>query len=72
MNNIGKLSRLTPQERNAVIEFSTRLKNKFGPLIKEVILFGSKVKGVSKEESDIDILKVVNNLSWEIKKVSQN
>jgi len=37
-------------------------------LIREIILFGSKVRGDSEKDSDIDILIVLTDLSWEIKK----
>jgi predicted nucleotidyltransferase len=56
------------EERNAVLEFAERLKNRYGSMIQEIILFGSKVRGEGDKESDIDILIVLKNLSWEIKK----
>ncbi|MFN3531175.1 MAG: nucleotidyltransferase domain-containing protein [Candidatus Brocadia sp.] len=59
---------LTPNEREAVIEFVTILRQRFGPRIKEIILFGSKVRGSNEKYSDIDILIVLDSLSWEIKK----
>jgi|SRR3990167_3634989 len=59
---------LTPNEREAVTEFVKILRQQLGPLIKEIILFGSKARGDSKKYSDIDILIVLKNLSWEIKK----
>ena len=59
---------LTVKERKAVFEFSRLLRQQFGPLVKEIILFGSKVRGDSKKNSDLDILIVLHNLSWEIKK----
>jgi predicted nucleotidyltransferase len=62
------LSNLTLEERGAISEFSTRLRQEFGPLVGEIILFGSKVRADSERESDIDILIVLTNLSWEIKK----
>lgn len=66
--SLEKISLLTIEERSAVLEFTERLRKRFGPLIKEVILFGSKVRGESDSASDIDILIVLTNLSWEIKK----
>lgn len=66
--SLKKISLLTVEERSAVLEFTERLRKRFGPLIKEVILFGSKVRGESDSASDIDILIVLTNLSWEIKK----
>ncbi|GFP28274.1 uncharacterized protein HKBW3S33_01689 [Candidatus Hakubella thermalkaliphila] len=66
--NLEKLSLLKTEERNAVLEFADLLRERFGFLIKELILFGSKARGESDQESDIDILIVLTNLSWEIKK----
>lgn len=68
VKNLEKLSLLKTEERNAVLEFADLLRERFGFLIKEVILFGSKARGESDKESDIDILIVLTNLSWEIKK----
>ena len=59
---------LAPNEKEAVTEFATILRQQFGPMIKEIILFGSKARGDGKQHSDIDILIVLNKLSWEIKK----
>src|SRR3990172_1982348 len=65
---IEKLSFLTQEERAAVTEFAELIRKRFGSMIKEIILFGSKVRGKSEKESDIDILLVLSSLSWEIKK----
>jgi predicted nucleotidyltransferase len=66
--DIEKLSFLTQEERTAVMEFAELIRKRFGSMIKEIILFGSKVRGKSEKESDIDILLVLSSLSWEIKK----
>jgi predicted nucleotidyltransferase len=68
VKNIEKLSSLTDEERNAVLEFADLLRARFGSLIKEIILFGSKAREESDKNSDIDILIVLTNVSWEIKK----
>jgi predicted nucleotidyltransferase len=68
VKNIKKLSFLTHEERTAVLEFASLIRKKFGPMIKGIILFGSKVRGNSEKESDIDLLIVLTSLSWEIKK----
>lgn len=59
---------LTTNEREAVSEFVKILRQRCGPMIKEIILFGSKVRGHDNKDSDIDILIVLNNLTWETKK----
>ena len=66
--DIERLSFLTQEERIAVMEFAELIRKRFGSMIKEIILFGSKVRGKSEKESDIDILLVLSSLSWEIKK----
>ena len=66
--DIERLSFLTQEERTAVMEFAELIRKRFGSMIKEIILFGSKVRGKSEKESDIDILLVLSSLSWEIKK----
>lgn len=68
VKDITRFSMLTNEERDAVLEFAGLLRERFGSLIKEIILFGSKVKGSGEKESDIDILIVLDRLSWEIKK----
>ena len=54
--DIERLSFLTQEERIAVMEFAELIRKRFGSMIKEIILFGSKVRGKSEKESDIDIL----------------
>lgn len=46
---------LTESEENAVKEFSKSLKSFSGNNIKQILLFGSKARGDSSKESDIDL-----------------
>jgi len=64
----NNLSRLTIDERDAVLEFVSRLRALFGQRIREIILFGSKARGQSEGFSDIDILIVLDKISIQIKK----
>ncbi len=68
VKNAEKLSFLTTKERVAVLEFASAVRKRFGSEVKEIILFGSKVRRNGDKESDIDILIVLTSLSWEIKK----
>ncbi|MEW6096865.1 MAG: nucleotidyltransferase domain-containing protein [bacterium] len=68
VKHLDNLSFLTDEEKIAVMEFANLLKKRFGSLVKEIILFGSKLRANSDKESDIDILIVLTHLSWEIKK----
>jgi predicted nucleotidyltransferase len=65
---IEKLSFLTQEERSAVLEFVSLIRKRYGSMIREIILFGSKLRGNREKESDIDILIVLTDLSWKIKK----
>lgn len=53
---------LSHQERKTVLAFLNGLqKEEGGELLKQVVLFGSKARGDSKKDSDIDLLAVVKN-----------
>jgi len=68
VKDIEKLSFLTYKERTAVLEFASIIRKRFSSAVKEIILFGSKVREDSAKESDIDILIILTELSWDIKK----
>lgn len=46
---------LLKRERIAVLEFQKKLKEVFGPRLKEMRIFGSKVRGTDRLYSDIDV-----------------
>ncbi len=50
------MPRLTDNERQAIDEFIRRLYAKHGEYVVAVVLFGSKARGDSSPDSDIDIL----------------
>jgi len=56
-------------DQNKIVPDKIRLKllRKFGNGIKEVILFGSRTKGVSHNDSDYDILVVLNKKKYDWK-----
>ena len=66
--NLEDIATLTPDEREAIKEFSRLLREQLGTTVKEIILFGSKARGDSEKYSDIDILIVLDEVSWDIKK----
>jgi predicted nucleotidyltransferase len=49
-------------------KFAEDVRKYLGGLVKEVILFGSVARGDYREESDIDVLIVVEADPWEIQK----
>jgi len=61
------LLKLNKQERKAIKEFKIRLRKELGEQVVEIKLFGSKARGDSHEESDIDILVVLRADSEENK-----
>jgi predicted nucleotidyltransferase len=55
---------LTRKERQAVDVFIKALHQQYPDRIQEVILFGSKARGDSRPDSDIDILILVDDDDW--------
>ncbi len=62
------LHRLSSTEREAVLEFVRILEEKFANLVSSVALFGSKARGESTPDSDLDVLVVVNSDDWRVHK----
>lgn len=54
------LSQLATGDRAAVVEYVTRIRGRFPGRILAVILFGSKARGDTDAESDIDLLVLVD------------
>ena len=60
MKQLSRL-KLKPEERRAIDAFSRRLKKSLGKQVLSVLLFGSKARGSSQRDSDIDIYVLVKN-----------
>lgn len=58
------IARLPAHERRAVEAFLNQLNRRFPGQIVETMLFGSKARGDSGPDSDIDVLAVVREESW--------
>lgn len=58
---------LTSREGEAIQSFLQRLRHAYGDLIRKTVLFGSKARGDSEPESDIDILIIVAEESWALR-----
>jgi predicted nucleotidyltransferase len=58
---------LTPHERLAVEAFLQRLQSELGPVVQQSVLFGSKARGDSSPDSDIDILIIVEKEDWDLR-----
>ncbi|MEA3460094.1 MAG: nucleotidyltransferase domain-containing protein [Chloroflexota bacterium] len=68
LRNLKKLKHLTGQERAALEEFVARVRESYEEEIARITLFGSKVRGDFDEESDVDLLMVVehrNSQLWD-------
>lgn len=54
------LAGLHPRERRWVEEFRDEVRTRFGDRVRDLRLFGSKVRGEDHPESDIDLLVLVD------------
>lgn len=52
---------LTTREKRALAEYLRRLKEEYGDTVVRVVLYGSKVRGDYDQESDLDLLVVMNS-----------
>ena len=60
-------TRLTPRENKALAEFAGRVRQTLRKNLASMRLFGSKARGDSRKDSDVDVLVSVHRLSSEIK-----
>ena len=60
------LDRLALSEAQAVKAFVRAVNTSFPGLVSRIVLFGSKARGDSRAESDIDILVVVRGEDWRL------
>ncbi len=58
---------LTPPEQQAVDALGSQLRERFPGRILQMILFGSKARGDSREWSDIDVLILVDDEDWPLR-----
>lgn len=63
------LGHLTPEETKAVLEYKKRLAEKLGPELVKVSLYGSKARGDFNNDSDIDLLVIVEEKTSLIKEI---
>jgi predicted nucleotidyltransferase len=69
MNSIqtDSFDMLTTQEKKSIQTFLQRLYHSYGNIIQQTILFGSKARGDSVPDSDIDILLIVSEENWPLR-----
>ncbi len=59
---------LTREERIWLEAYQKNLEAQFADLIKDIIIFGSKARGSSNEDSDLDVLVIIHKGDWKTKK----
>jgi excisionase family DNA binding protein len=57
---------LSEKEEAAILELKDKFLSRYGTKIKNLILFGSKVRGESQKFSDIDLLVVIDSKDWRL------
>ncbi len=57
---------MNDRDRELLLEFKKRLPSDLSNQIKRLIVFGSRVKGEAQEESDLDVIALVNEKTPEI------
>jgi len=53
--------------RRIAEDFARHLKAKYGDRIERIILFGSVARGEAREDSDVDLLVVTEDTSWDFR-----
>jgi uncharacterized protein len=59
--------KVTLAEEQWLKTYRETLAGKFPGLVEQVIVFGSKARGTSREESDLDLLVVIREGDWRVK-----
>jgi len=63
----GKSTLELTEERDIAMDFAVKAYEKFGKVIKSIILFGSSAKGTASEKSDIDVVILIDDatIQWD-------
>lgn len=64
----NRLDRLTDKERQVVIEFVQRVRQRFDGQLASAFLFGSRSRGDAEADSDMDVLVVMSSVGPEIRR----
>lgn len=59
----------TSTVRESLGRFRALLEERFGSRLREIVLFGSRARGDAHEESDVDVLVVIDSLTPEERRV---
>lgn len=58
---------LTPADRRLLGEFRRTVERDFGRTVRGILVFGSKARGEATEDSDLDILVLIEAGDWRLK-----
>ena len=58
------LALLTDEDRRAIVRFRDELRARYGARVRDLRLYGSKVRGDDHAESDIDLLVLLDAVDW--------
>ncbi len=58
------LALLTDEDRRAIVRFRDELRARYGVRVRDLRLYGSKVRGDDHAESDIDLLVLLDAVDW--------
>jgi uncharacterized protein len=58
---------LTREERAWLDSYRSELARRYGALITDAIVFGSKARGEATDDSDLDLLVVIEDGDWRLK-----
>jgi len=59
--------KLSQNERQAIKKLLSLLQESYGEQIQQALLYGSKARGKSTSDSDIDVMLLVTDESWKLK-----
>ena len=63
----GGAPRLSPEEQEWLADYRQELNQAFPGMVEEIVVFGSKARGDSTEDSDLDLLLVIREGDWRLK-----
>jgi predicted nucleotidyltransferase len=62
-----KKPKLSPDDQAWLDSYRSAIAARFGPLVSSIIVFGSKARGDSTADSDLDLLLVIEEGDWRLK-----